>query len=164
MTTMDEVKLQQVERDICLLYHQLADYCYIMEDLDYATLYTLPYWEFLNIPNVEPERRAFVREGCLVLLLAMAGELIAGTGSYLTPYLQLCQTAVNALIPEDERAAKLIDAVKMALREAVNQRPESEELGTRSQWVHREFVMGYYRKKVKEFDTNPYFDMDNGAL
>ncbi len=35
--------VQIVERDICLLYHQLADYSYVMGDLYYGDIYSLPY-------------------------------------------------------------------------------------------------------------------------
>ena len=42
---------QRVERDVLLLYHQLADYSYIMGDLYYGTVFALPYWDVLAGPR-----------------------------------------------------------------------------------------------------------------
>ncbi len=53
--------IQRVERDICLLYHQLAEYSYIMGDLYYGDVYALPYWDYLNLQTLEPDQRAFIR-------------------------------------------------------------------------------------------------------
>ncbi len=40
----DWYTIQILERDICLLYHQLADYSYIMGDLYYGNVFALSYW------------------------------------------------------------------------------------------------------------------------
>jgi hypothetical protein len=55
------VELQQVERDICLLYHQLSDYSYIMGDLYYGSVYALRYWDFLDVEGIKPARQTFIR-------------------------------------------------------------------------------------------------------
>ena len=73
-TETDWCRIQIVERDICLLYHQLASYSWIMEDLYYGSVYALPYWRYLNISALETKRQAFIRNGCLVMLYAMASE------------------------------------------------------------------------------------------
>ncbi len=77
-------EIQLVERDICLLYHQLADYSYIMGDLYYGDVFSLPYWEYLHVEELAPDRQRFVCDGCLVMLYAMAVEVLDGSGTYLT--------------------------------------------------------------------------------
>jgi hypothetical protein len=81
---------QQIERDICLLFHQLADYSSIMGDLSYGDVFALPYWEYLDFPDVDPEERNFLRDGCLVMILAMASECVDGTGSFLAAHIPEC--------------------------------------------------------------------------
>ena len=54
------VELQQVERDICLLYHQLSDYSYIMGDLYYGSDVAAPVFadviaESLRLLAVPPD-------------------------------------------------------------------------------------------------------------
>ncbi|KLU02753.1 hypothetical protein RISK_005049 [Rhodopirellula islandica] len=53
---VDWTEVQRVERDICLLYHQLADYSYIMGDLCYGDVFSLPYWEYLQIEELESDQ------------------------------------------------------------------------------------------------------------
>src|SRR5712691_1560834 len=83
--SVDWVLKQQVERDICLLYHQLADYSYIMGDLYYGPVFGLPYWEYLDFPDLDGADREFLRDGCLVMILAMAWDQIDGSGVYISP-------------------------------------------------------------------------------
>ncbi len=70
---VDWVAVQEVERDICLLYHQLADYSYIMGDLYYGNVYALPYWEYLCVPGLDESQQEFIREGCLVMIFGSYG-------------------------------------------------------------------------------------------
>lgn len=154
----DSCTIQQVERDICLVYHQLADYSYIMGDLDFGTVFKLHYWNFLDVPDIELGRQRFLREGCLVMILTMAWDLLDGSGTWFSPYISICKKAVSKLIPEDDRISKLINTVKMALDNAENGIYESKELAESSQWVHREFIMGYFQQMVHKLDTHPVFD------
>lgn len=76
--------VQHIEKDICFLYHQLSSYSYIMGDLDYNEHYRLPYWDFINIKSpMNDYEKAFIQEGCLVLILTMAWEQIEGAGCYI---------------------------------------------------------------------------------
>ncbi len=149
----DSCAIQQVERDICLLYHQLADYSYIMGDLDFGTVFNLPYWNYLDVPDIEPVRQRFLREGCLVMILTMAWDLLDGSGVWFSLYRSICKKAVGNLVPENDRMSKLIHTVKMALDYAENGQEVSRELAESSQWVHREFIIGYFRQMVQKFDT-----------
>jgi hypothetical protein len=142
----------KVERDICFLYHELSEYGGIMGDLSYGSLYTLPYWEFLNLhgPNITDEERRFIRDGCLVMILAMSWDVIDGSGTYLKGKIDLCRQAIVELQPENERTAKLIRAVLLALAIAEQDQGENQEIGELSIWVNYEYIHGYFRQMAGE--------------
>ncbi len=50
----------QINRDIYMLYHELAQYSHIMGDLDYANLYPLPYWDFIANSALDWQLDAFI--------------------------------------------------------------------------------------------------------
>ena len=157
------VELQEVERDICLLYHQISDYSYIMSDLYYGDVYALRYWDFLDVGGIEPDRQSFIREGCLIMILAMAWDMIDGSGAFLKPHLAEVSAAIEDCSPGDERARKLLTVVKLGLELASEGRSETSETAEfvdLSDWAHKEFVRGYFRKTAREFETNPYFSED----
>jgi hypothetical protein len=142
----------KVERDICFLYHELSEYAGIMGDLAYGSLYTLPYWEFLNLQgsNIEDEDRCFIRDGCLVMILAMSWDIIAGSGSHLKGKIGLCRQAVGELEAEDERTEKLIRVVSSALDIAEQGHGTNKEIEELSVWVNYEYVHGYFRRMANE--------------
>jgi hypothetical protein len=155
--TADWVLKQHVERDICLLYRQLANYSYIMGDLYYGPVFALPYWEYLDLPGLDDDDRKFIRDGCLVMILAMTSDLIDGSGHYLRPHVASCEAALNNLTCDDEDTSKLVHTVKLALHSAIKGESESQELADRSLWVHKRYVRGYFERIAKEFQSNPYF-------
>ncbi len=162
----DWYTIQVVERDICLLYHQLADYSYIMGDLYYGDVFALPYWEYLNIPNLETERQAFIRNGCLVMLYAMASEVLDGSGTYLTmerKRYHAARAAVEALPNFDDESNRLIAAVKGSFKLIDEKRgtwddiPEVQDVISESTWIHECFVRQYFIERTNDFFKNPYF-------
>jgi hypothetical protein len=154
---VDWVAVQEVERDICLLYHQLADYSYIMGDLYYGNVYALPYWECLNIPGLDEPQRNFIRDGCLVMILAMCWDEIDGSGSYLSKFLDACIASVTNLNPEGENTISLHNTVILALRLVKDGGHDSQELADLSLWVHKTYVREYFMKIADEFNSSPYF-------
>lgn len=153
-------QIWQVERDICYLYHELSEYSGIMGDLAYGSCYAQPYWEFLhlNVRQMPEEERCFIRDGCLVMLLAMAWDVIDGSGCYLMKHLSPCQQAVAVIVAENERTERLVEAVRIAL-EAVEKGSQGGEplrgaplwhLEDLSVWVNREIVGGYFQQKAAE--------------
>lgn len=148
---------QFIERDICLLYHQLASYSFIMGDLYFGSVFGLPYWEYLDFPGLEIADRDFVRDGCLVMILAMAWDLIDGSGAYIKPHIPACLEALACLVIENEDTGKLARVVRLALVVAEQGGPETQELRELSGWVHRRFVREYFRRAALDFDNNPYF-------
>jgi hypothetical protein len=153
----DWVLKQQVERDICLLYHELADYSYIMGDLYYGSVFNLPYWDYLTFPGVDAVDLAFIREGCLIMILAMAWDQIDGSGAYIDPHIATCRKAVAGLVYDDEDTEKLVRTVQLALNAAESGELETPELSELSLWVHKRYVRGYFRRFAENFETNPYF-------
>ncbi len=162
-TQPDWALKQRVEADICLLFHQLADYSYIMGDLYYGDVFSLPYWEFLDMKGIDEVDRRFIRDGCLVMILAMCSEYIDQTGTYIHNYLEICQRRLSCIAPGDEKSARLLTAVALALQTAQDGKAESKELTESMAWVHREYVLGYFRRKVHEFDSNPYYGDQKGT-
>ena len=155
---VDWVLKQEIEKDICLLYHQTAEYSWLMDDLCYGSVFALPYWDFLDFQGVDDNERIFIRDGCLVMILAMCMECIGGSGAYIHDKIEVCRRQVSHLVPEDEKAAKLIKTVNLALESAkVIANEGTEELTDLSLWVYREYVQGYFRKIVHDFDNDPYY-------
>jgi hypothetical protein len=153
----DWVLKQQVERDICLLYHQLSNYSYIMGDLYYGSVFAFPYWEYLDLPGLDPDDGEFIRNGCLVMILAMAWEHIDHSTGRIHRDIPAIREAVEGLECTDEDTGKLIRAVRLALDVAERDDTETPELVELSDWVHKRYVRGYFRHIVQEFDNNPYF-------
>lgn len=156
-SSADWVLKQQVERDICLLYHQLANYSYIMGDLYYGSVFGLPYWEYLDFPGLDTDDLAFLRDGCLVMILAMAWDQIDGSGAHINPHIPACREAVARLVIEDEDTAKLTQAVRLAMDAAEPGGSETQELQELSCWVHKRYVRGYFRHIAQEFESNTYY-------
>ena len=153
----DWVLKQQIERDICLLFHQLSNYSYIMGDLYYGSVFSLPYWEYLDFSGLEKGDGNFLRDGCLVMILSMAWDRIDGGGAYISQFISLCQNAVTSLVCDDEDTQKLARTVQLALTIAEQSGPETSELQELSAWVYKHYVRGYFRRVAQEFDSNPYF-------
>lgn len=154
----DWEQIWKVERDICFLYHELSEYSGIMGDLAYGLIYALPYWDFLNlnVRQMPVEERCFIRDGCLVMLLAMAWDVLDGSGTYLLHHLGLCQQAIEAVEIDNEKTEQLVQTVKTALN-AVEMDSQGNErlegtplwhLENLSVWVNRQYVGGYFEQKA----------------
>ena len=97
------------------------------------------------------------------MLLAMAWQKIDGAGSYISQFHERIQESLDSLVNEDEPLQRLLDTVKLAVSEAAQEKPvPSESLMAESNWVHREFVRGYFARMTKSFDSD-YF-RENDAL
>lgn len=145
----DWIEIQKVERDICFLYHQIEPYQSIMGDLNYEELYPRPYWFYLDLDS-EKDRDHFVRDGCLVMILAMAWEAIDGSGGYVFPHIQACRNAIENLTLEDERITKIVETVNLALDYAESSTPEDEQIQDLSSWVYDEVVGNYFRSRTSQ--------------
>ncbi len=141
----------QLNRDICMLYHELAQYSHIMGDLDYTNLYPLPYWDFIANSGLDWQLDAFIRDGSLVMLLAMSWDCIDGSGSYLVPHIPAAQSAVRSFSITDDQTLKLLSVVDTALTLAESPEPDTSELEAGSGWVHDTFVKAYFIQTSRDF-------------
>jgi hypothetical protein len=155
--SVDWVLKQHVERDICLAYRQLADYSWIMGDLYWGTVFDLPYWEYLDWADLDGDDRAFIRDGCLVMLLAAAWARIDGANWWIAEHLPACQKAVERLRPEASDAMELVRIVGLVLAAATAGPSEQPELAALSKWAHVRYVRGYFERQAETFRTNPYY-------
>jgi hypothetical protein len=163
---VDWSAIQKIERDICLLYHQLADYSYVMGDLYYSTVYDSPYWDYLNVLEAEAERQEFIRHGGLVMIYAMASEVLDGSGAYLTMdrhRYKAIATAVNALPEFDTDTNRLIQAVRGALK-LINEKrgsweesPEVTNVVSESSWIHERYVRQYFIDRARAFEQDSFY-------
>ena len=164
--TVDWVLKQQVERDVVLLYHQLASYGSITGDLYWGSVFALPYWEYLDWTGLDDSDRIFIRDGCLVMIFTAACGQIDDSGSYTAAGFASCRQAIDRLQPDTPESSKLVGAVCLALDLALDIavcRSEAEaELYKLSRWVHVYYVRGYFDRISAEFRTNPYFGEGQG--
>ena len=154
---------EEVERDVCLLYHQLADYAFLMSDLSWGEVYKLPYWEYVETAGLEAKEAHFIRDGCLVMILTMLWECIDGGGYYIYKRIPECRRHINALTVSDPKTEMLIDIVKQALDLAERfpgpQAPPEKlvgELFDQCDWVHREYVRGYFIRMSEKFNSDHF--------
>jgi hypothetical protein len=134
-----------VLRDICFLYHEQGQYQSIMGDLPYAEILNLKYWEYLsaNWDTLDDNFR-FIREGCAVMILAMAWEAIDGAGSYIYDYLDRVESCLQDAYIDDKDTETLMAVVGDAVRHVREKRCESPELIEKSQWVYDRYVQRYF--------------------
>ncbi len=153
------ILIQQIERDICYLYHQLSSYSNIMGDLYFDDIYDLPYWEFVNVSERElrksEEDTNFFREGCLMLILTMAWERIAGAGTYINNKIDIILHYLKQFEPANKSQIKLLETCVSVVKYAQKADGNLEMITEKSNWAHKEFVRGYYRRIVHRFDINP---------
>jgi hypothetical protein len=146
----DWCEVQELERDILLLYHQLAEYSYVMGDLYYGNVFALPYWNYLDPVGLDEDRAVFVQQGCLVMLLAMAWDQIDGSGGYLEKFRPDVEAALAACAPLDDDSRRLLACVNLAVRTATSPSARApQELVTESAWVHESVVRGYFRDRSR---------------
>ena len=144
---------QSIERDICYFLHEQKDWRSILGDLAFGVIYAAPYWEYLTFADDPPSsgRQQFVQNGCLLIILAMAVDVIDGSGTYLRQYLEPCRQSVAAMRPSAERTCRLRETVLLALAHLARG-SRSDDLDERLAWASCEFVHGYYRSVAREID------------
>lgn len=147
-TVADWAEVQELERDVLLLYHQLSEYSNIMGDLYYGDVFALPYWEYLNPTGLDPERGEFIQQGCLVMLLAMAWDRIDGSGDYLDKHREAIHERLRACLPLSAQSERVLAHVRAAVAAPESPAPEPRGLREESGWVHQAVVRGYFAKKA----------------
>jgi hypothetical protein len=144
---IDWVKIQEIEKDICLLYHQLSSGSQSMGDLYFGDVFKLSYWNFLDIKHLDGGRRKFIRRGSLMFIYAMVLEEAGGSGAYLSfegGRMSACRKRIEECEPEDDDEKLLLDSIKSGLAII-----EADTIGDASVYgnsaeIHDRFVRGYF--------------------
>jgi hypothetical protein len=146
-------ELSLVKRDIAAFYDQQADEYQLSGSVDFRTLLKLPYWDYLDVRNIDETEAEYVRTSCLVILVAMAFEPFEELGM---PYigdqriLNDLTAAIKGFIPvtSDHQRLKMliIDLLK-----AVQNKSTIKHLDNELQWTYVKFIYGYFRNKADSF-------------
>jgi len=157
---IDWVAIQIIERDICLLYHQLSNYSFIMDDLYYGNVFNLPYWQFLDIKGIDAERRKFIRGGSLVLIFAMVSEEVGGAGHYLSNdrfRYKNCKRNIDAFVPENEDEKLIVNSIKTGFDLIDKNKIGDLSMFENTTEIHKRFVRSYFEAIAKNFKTKKYY-------
>ena len=137
---------QLLKKDIAYFFLQVRDYGYIMGDLYWGSVYSLPYWRYLDKSFLDSTDATFIQNGCLMLVLAICFEKLDGAGNYIDDKLNAIKQAVVACQPDEEDGSELREAVLVAL-DKIDRGVESDEaLFAKSQRVHRRFLEDFLHK------------------
>jgi hypothetical protein len=135
---------KRLTRDVCFLYHELADYGHIMGDLDYASDYPLDYWRLINGIETGRGDDRFIRSGILVLMMAMLQDEFDGSGCWISKHLNSAKDELERFIPEDEDILKLTDYVLHGLQLLASGSPADNHFDTGACWAYDQFVRAYF--------------------
>lgn len=144
----DWLAITKVKRDICFFYHEQLETPGIDGDLAFSELYNISYWKFLNLYSDTLERE-FIQHGCLLLILAMAWDIISGSGWYLRDHLDEVQRAVADLITDNPLTTELASVVLRTLARAGGHPDSTDELLQLSAWAKKTFILSYFSDSAK---------------
>ena len=130
-----------------------------MGDLAFESVYKFPYWNYLNAIGLEPELRSFIRDGCLVMIIAMAADIFDGQSNQLIANIDDCLAKIRSLrsllleeLLEDPKTEQLVNTACLAVETIKAGGRESQELSDAFQWVHEQYVKGYFSQRVESFE------------
>ena len=160
-TVDDWAEVQELERDITLLYHQLARYGCVMGDLYYGSVFSLPYWDYVLPSGLkDTDQFTFVQRGCLMMILAMAWDMIDGSGCYLARHMDRCERALATLTPKDPTTERLASVVRSALV-AARLEHQTEGLHAESGWAYHNVVRLYFKERAGTDDAQQQHAADD---
>ncbi len=148
--------IQLLKKDIVFLFLQIRDYDYIMGDLYWGSVYSLPYWEYLNPGELEGELdrqpSVFIQNGCLIILLAMCLQKLDRNGSFIDDKLARIKDAVKACKPEGGDSQRLLSILIDALDRVERGEESDADLHAQSRWVHSQFVQPFVGQLRSEIE------------
>jgi len=144
------------KRDIAGFYEEQSNWATLYGDSDFGTALKLPYWDYLDIRNVNDSDAEFLRIGNLLILASMALEPYEELGTYYLIDKEKAEpfmTAITSFEPNNKNELRLKNLI-VELRNSFS--PETSEdvikrLNKELQWVHVNFIYGYFRNKAKSF-------------
>lgn len=140
---------EAVERDVCLLYHRIAESPVFSEPPGDVDAFVLPYWDFLK-DDAGRGRAEPLREGCLVMILHLALAAIGRPHSPFREKAPLCRLALDRLEAAQGREDPLSLRVRFVLEAlARGEREIAPELRDACAFVARRYVHGWFRRKAR---------------
>lgn len=147
----DEIVALRIERDICALFHRYATSDGLVEMFEFEALYTLPYWDYLDFAAVGLQRRSFICEGCLMLILRLARECPLDLEPAHRRKLGLCRAAIERVDLRADRPRRLAQFALLLLdateRRGAIKESELDELEA----LENEVLGEYFGRLAKRF-------------
>ena len=151
---VDWVLYQRLCRDVCFLYHELAARSYVTGDLDYANIYSLPYWDHLLEIDTGGRDDEFLKNGLLMILLAMIWDELDESGVWISNFLPAVKDALAFHVAESSDSVRLFAIVQRGLELIERKSPADASMREESHWAHETFVRGYFRRWAQKFDSH----------
>lgn len=141
----DPLVYKRLVRDVCYLFHELADYQHIMGDLDYANDYALSYWALINrVDTGNPDDR-LIRSGILILFMAMLWDEFDVSGCWISRHADAVSAELAQFVPEDEDMLRLSESVLHGLELLRCDSKPDKRFEEDSVWAYSSFVRQYFK-------------------
>ena len=144
----DRQLYKRLARDVCYLYHEFAEFGYIMGDLDFSNDYSLPYWDLINRVGTDFGEDRFIRSGILMLFLAMIHDQLDGSGYSLEVHGAEISRSLQQFVPEDDDMLRLSDAVIHGMEIFKAQASSDDRFESDSVWAYSTFVKQYFQDRA----------------
>ena len=140
MTTTDSSVA--VAKDIAYFYQVMAEYGYIMGDLDYSNEFGGDYWRWIDTD--QPEE---IRRGALAILVAQISEFVDGSGNTVTRSLDQYRRVVSAIYPKSTNEDRLIKVARLGLKVVQGEAASTKKFEDELLWVYEYCVDTYFRSR-----------------
>lgn len=138
----------ELVRDACLLFHQLGQYGYIMEDLDFQGDFPRPYWEVLNRVDTDCADDRLIRSGILILFLAGVQDELQQSGVWISEHTHQIVSCLKPFVPEDNDMLRLSEAVLHGLSILTGDGKADDKFEEDYAWAYDAFVKRYFQQKL----------------
>lgn len=144
----DHELYNELVRDACLLFHQLGEYGYIMETLDFRGDFPRPYWEVINRVDTGCSDDRLIRSGILILFLAGVQDELQQSGVWISEHSQQIVSCLKPFVPEDYDMLRLSEAVLHGLSILSGDGKADDRFEDDYAWAYGAFVRRYFQDKL----------------
>ena len=144
-----------VAKDIAYFYQVMAEYGYIMGDLDYSNEFGGDYWRWIDAD--QPEE---IRRGALAILVAQISEFVDGAGNTVTRSLDQYRRVVSAIYPQSTNENRLIEVARLGLKVVQGEAASTKKFEDELPWVYEYCVDTYFRSRSTRKTTKAEQDVD----
>ncbi len=148
------------KRDIAGFFEEQSNWATLYGDSDFGTVLNLPYWDYLDVRNVNESEAEFLRTGSLLILASMALEPYEDLGTYYLIDKEKAELFINAITkfqPNNEnelRLKNLIIDLRNSFKHDINYDSSKQvfkKLENEFRWIRVTYIYGYFRNKAKDF-------------